>query len=179
MPCWGVGRWLSHAGCISQDTYLLYFTYDLLERQFENLFCFLVSGTKNTQISQNDPEIPNLEFENHGFLENQVFLPTEQAGKNKCWMICQDINVSACSVGRKTYCPNSTLCNVSDCNARFSYAGGMRVIAMQCVPMKCNVSDCSARYTYAGAMRVIAIQCVPIQVHCKWLQCNVFLWSAI
>ena len=84
VPCWGVGRWLSRAGCISQDTYLLYFTYDLLERQFENLFCFLVSGTKNTQISQNDPEIPNLEFESHSLLENQVFLPTEQAGKNKC-----------------------------------------------------------------------------------------------
>ena len=31
------------------------------------------------KIGQNDPEIPNLEFESHGFLENQVFLPTEQA----------------------------------------------------------------------------------------------------
>ena len=44
-------------------------------------------GTRNIifgtlAIGQNDPEIPNLEFENHGFLENQVFLPTEQAGTN-------------------------------------------------------------------------------------------------
>ena len=31
------------------------------------------------EIGQNDSEIPDLEFENHGFLENQVFLPTEQA----------------------------------------------------------------------------------------------------
>ena len=30
------------------------------------------------KIGQNDPEIPNLEFENQGFLENQDFLPTEQ-----------------------------------------------------------------------------------------------------
>ena len=36
------------------------------------------------KIGQNDPRIPNLEFENHGFLENQVFLPTEQAGTNIC-----------------------------------------------------------------------------------------------
>ena len=36
------------------------------------------------KIGQNDPEIPNLEFESHGLLENQVFLPTEQAGTNIC-----------------------------------------------------------------------------------------------
>ena len=26
VPCWRVGWWLWRAGCISQDTYLLYFT---------------------------------------------------------------------------------------------------------------------------------------------------------
>ena len=29
-------------------------------------------------MGQNGREIPNLEFENQGFLENQDFLPTEQ-----------------------------------------------------------------------------------------------------
>ena len=43
-------------------------------------------------MGQNDREIPNLEFKNQGFLENQDFLPTEQAGTNMCWMIYQDIN---------------------------------------------------------------------------------------
>ena len=36
------------------------------------------------KIGQNDPEIPNLEFESHVFLENQVYLPTEQAETNIC-----------------------------------------------------------------------------------------------
>ena len=53
-------------------------------KKLENLFRFSFPGTRNItfetlKIGQNDPEIPNLEFENHGFLENQVFLPTEQA----------------------------------------------------------------------------------------------------
>ena len=39
---------------------------------------------EHPKFGQNDSEIPNLEFENHGFLENQVFLPTEQAGTNIC-----------------------------------------------------------------------------------------------
>ena len=48
------------------------------------MFRFSFSGTRNIifgtlKIGQNDPEIPNLEFESHGFLENQVYLPTEQA----------------------------------------------------------------------------------------------------
>ena len=64
-----------------------YFFYVLLGRKLENLFRFSFSGTRNIifgtlKIGQNDPEIPNLEFENHGFLENQVFLRTKQAGTN-------------------------------------------------------------------------------------------------
>ena len=31
MPCWWVGWWLWRAGCISQDTYLLYYSYEYLE----------------------------------------------------------------------------------------------------------------------------------------------------
>ena len=42
----------------------------------------IIFGT--LKISQNDQEIQNLEFESPGFLENQVFLPTEQAGTNIC-----------------------------------------------------------------------------------------------
>ena len=65
------------------------------------MFRFSFSGTRNIifgtlKIGQNDPEIPNLEFESHGFLENQVFLPTEQAGTNICWMIYHDINFKIC-----------------------------------------------------------------------------------
>ena len=65
------------------------------------MYCFSFSGTRSIifgtlKIGQNDPEIPNLEFENHGFLENQVFLPTEQAGTNICWMIYQDTNFKIC-----------------------------------------------------------------------------------
>ena len=30
MPCWWVGWWLWRAGCISQDTYLLYIIYKLI-----------------------------------------------------------------------------------------------------------------------------------------------------
>ena len=70
-----------------------YFSYVLLGRKLENLFCFSLETLK---IGQNDPKIPNLEFENHGFLENQVFLPTEQAGTNICWMIYQDKNFKIC-----------------------------------------------------------------------------------
>ena len=52
-----------------------------------NLEFFSFSRTRNIifgklKIGQNDPEIQNLEFESHGFLENKVFLPTEQAGTN-------------------------------------------------------------------------------------------------
>ena len=78
-----------------------YFSFVLLGRKLENLFCFSFSGTRNIifgtlKIGQNDPKIPNLEFENHGFLENQVFLPTEQVGTNICWMIYQDTNFKIC-----------------------------------------------------------------------------------
>jgi len=50
-------------------------------------FAFHFSGTRNIifgtfKIGQNNLEIQNLEIENHGFRENQVFLPTEQAGTN-------------------------------------------------------------------------------------------------
>ena len=74
-----------------------YFSFVLLGRKLENLFYFSFACTRNIimgtlKIGQNDPEIPNLEFRNHGFHENQVFLPTEQAGTNMCWMIYQDIN---------------------------------------------------------------------------------------
>ena len=60
-----------------------------LEENFKTCFAFSFSATRNIifgtlKIGQNDPEIPNLEFESHGFLENQVFLPTEQAGTNIC-----------------------------------------------------------------------------------------------
>ena len=41
-------------------------------------------------------EIADLEFENHGFLKNHVFLPTEQAGTNICSMVYQDINFKIC-----------------------------------------------------------------------------------
>ena len=59
------------------------------KQYFLGLFRFSYSGTRNIvfgtfKIGQNDPEIPNLEFENLGVLENQVFLPTEQAGTNIC-----------------------------------------------------------------------------------------------
>ena len=54
-------------------------------------------------MGQNGREIPNLEFENQGFLENQDFLPTEQAGTNICWYIKTQIfrYVSACSLEGK------------------------------------------------------------------------------
>ena len=45
----------------------------------ETLFLF---GT--LKIGPNYPEIANLEFENHGVLENQVFLSTEQVGTYIC-----------------------------------------------------------------------------------------------
>ena len=63
------------------------------EENLKTCFAFHFSGTRNIifgtlnlslKTGQNDPKIPNLEFENHGFLENQVFLPTEQAGTNIC-----------------------------------------------------------------------------------------------
>ena len=41
-------------------------------------------------------EIADLEFGNHGFLKNHVFLPTEQAGTNICSMVYQDINFKIC-----------------------------------------------------------------------------------
>ena len=48
------------------------------------------------KIGENDSEIPNLEFENHGFLENQVFLPTEQVGTNICWIFYQGASFKIC-----------------------------------------------------------------------------------
>ena len=65
------------------------------------MFRFSFSGTRNIifgtlKIGQNDPEIPNLEFESHGFLQNHVFLPTEQAETNICWIIYQDATFKIC-----------------------------------------------------------------------------------
>ena len=58
-----------------------------LEENFKTSFSFF--GTRNIifgtlKIGQNDPEIPNLEFGSHGFLENHAYLPTEQAETNIC-----------------------------------------------------------------------------------------------
>ena len=41
-------------------------------------------------------EITDLEFGTHGFLMNHVFLPTEQAETNICWIIYQDTNFKIC-----------------------------------------------------------------------------------
>ena len=65
------------------------------------MFRFSFSGTRNIifgilKIGPNDPEIPNLEFESHGFLENHVYLPTEQAETNICWIIYQDPTFEIC-----------------------------------------------------------------------------------
>ena len=59
------------------------------KRKLEKVFLFSLSGTRNVifgtlEIGHNNQEIANLEFESHGFLENHVFLPTEQAGTNIC-----------------------------------------------------------------------------------------------
>ena len=81
--------------------FLGYFSFVLLGRKLENLFRFSFSGTRNVvfgtlKIGQNDPEIPNLEFESHGFLQNHVFLPTEQAETNICWINHQDATFKIC-----------------------------------------------------------------------------------
>ena len=78
----------------------LFFLYSFRKKTWK-VVSLSISGTRNSifwtlKIGQNDPEIPNLEFENLGVLENQVFLPTEQAGTNICWMIYQDINFKIC-----------------------------------------------------------------------------------
>ena len=41
-------------------------------------------------------EFVNLEFGAHGFLINHVFLPTEQAETNICWIIYQDASFKIC-----------------------------------------------------------------------------------
>ena len=41
-------------------------------------------------------EIVELEFGTHGFFKNHVFLPTEQAGTNICWIIYKDANFKIC-----------------------------------------------------------------------------------
>ena len=74
---------------MGKQYFLGYFSFVLLGRKLENLFRFSFSGTRNIifgtlKTDQNDPEIPNLEFENHGFLENHAYLPTEQAETNIC-----------------------------------------------------------------------------------------------
>ena len=56
----------------------------------ETLFMEHSKSVNMTQKSQ------NFEFESHSFLENQGFLPTEQAGTNICWMIHQDVNFKIC-----------------------------------------------------------------------------------
>ena len=62
---------------------------------------FLFSGTGNIifgalKIGKNNPEITNLEFENHENNFFHVFLPTEQAGTNICSMVYQNINLKIC-----------------------------------------------------------------------------------
>ena len=62
---------------------------------------FLFSGTGNIifgalKIGKNNPEITNLEFENHENNFFHVFLPTEQAGTNICSMVYQNINFKIC-----------------------------------------------------------------------------------
>ena len=44
VPCWWVGWWLWRAGCISQDTYLLYFYHFLQMVVFDNFFADCPSG---------------------------------------------------------------------------------------------------------------------------------------
>ena len=41
-------------------------------------------------------EIADLEFGTHSFLMNHVFLPTEQAETNICWIIYQDASFKIC-----------------------------------------------------------------------------------
>ena len=48
------------------------------------------------KIGLNDPDIPNLEFESQGFLQNHVYLPTKQAETNICWIIYQDATFEIC-----------------------------------------------------------------------------------
>ena len=79
--------------CLGSKMALKYFGYSR-KNTFSwenNIFeaIFLMSGTRNIifgtlKIGQNDLEIPNLEFESHGFLQNHVYLPTEQAETNIC-----------------------------------------------------------------------------------------------
>ena len=62
-----------------------YFSYTILGWELQNLFHFLFSGTRNIlKIGKNYPQIANLEFECHVFLENNVFHPAEQTGTNLC-----------------------------------------------------------------------------------------------
>ena len=58
----------------------------------------IIFGT--LKISQNDLEIPNLEFESHSFLENHAYLPTEQAETNICWIIYQNAYFKICLMFR-------------------------------------------------------------------------------
>ena len=44
VPCWWVRWWLWRAGCISQDTYLLYFYHFLQMVVFDNFFADCPSG---------------------------------------------------------------------------------------------------------------------------------------
>ena len=66
-----------------------YFSYVLLEWKIQNLSRFLFSGTGNIifgalKIGKNNPEIANLEFENHENNFFHVYLAIEQAGTNIC-----------------------------------------------------------------------------------------------
>ena len=57
----------------------------LLDENCKSCLAFLFFGTNNMifgTIGKNNPEIANLDFEGRNFLENHVFLPTEQAGTN-------------------------------------------------------------------------------------------------
>ena len=66
---------------MGKQYFLGYFSMFFQEENLKTCFAFHFPAL---EIGQNDSEIPDLEFENHGFLENQVFLPTEQAWTNIC-----------------------------------------------------------------------------------------------
>ena len=66
-----------------------FFSYSFFRVKTLKLVYFLFAGTRKIifgtlKMGQNNLEIANLEFESHGFLENHVFFPTEQAGTNIC-----------------------------------------------------------------------------------------------
>ena len=56
--------------------------HNVLFVQYNSPVIKIIFGLFKT--GQNNLQIANLEFENYGFLDNDVFPPTEQAGTNMC-----------------------------------------------------------------------------------------------